>query len=48
MAECAGTGWAGLELGGGARVYEAVGLQRFQAGQSRPTPLAHVVPTHQE
>jgi hypothetical protein len=45
MAECAGTGGAGLELGGGARVYQAVGLQRLQAGQRQATPLAHVVPT---
>ncbi len=48
MAECAGTGGAGLELGGGALVNQAVGLQRLQAGQRHTTPLAHVVPTQQE
>jgi hypothetical protein len=48
MAECAGAGWAGLELGGGARVYQAVGLQRLQTGQRQATPLAHIVPTQQE
>jgi hypothetical protein len=48
MAECAGTGGAGLELGGGARVYQAVGLQRLQAGQRQATPLAHVVPSQRD
>jgi hypothetical protein len=43
----AGTGGAGLELGCGACVYQAMGLQRLQAGQRQATPLAHIVPTQQ-
>ncbi len=44
----AGTGGAVLELGGGARVYQAVCLQRLEARQRQATPLAHVVPTQQQ